>query len=53
MKIERPEEDDEEEKFENIKEGATPMKDRAGTLAGPPLADQFDEDEDPPFDDAG
>lgn len=53
MKIERPEEDDEEEKFENIKDGATPMKDRTGTLAGPPLADQFDEDEDPPFDDAG
>ena len=46
-------EDDEEEKFQNIKEGAPEMKDRTGTLAGPPLADQFEDDEDPPFTDEG
>ena len=36
-------EDDEEEKF-NMKDGER-MKDRHGTVAGPPLEDQFGEDD--------
>ena len=35
-----PEEDEEESKqFDSLKENAPDLKDRTGTLAGPPLAD--------------
>jgi len=32
-------EEDKEDDFENLKDGAPELKDRTGTMAGPPLAD--------------